>query len=55
MDIPIKDCPWCKSKDCEINGVIRLFVECQECFARGPSNTNWDRAVELWNVGIERI
>lgn len=48
------DCPWCGSKRVELESDFYdrpfAFVECHECWGRGPTCQEVETAVAAWNA-----
>lgn len=48
----IKRCPFCGSKEVELNVIGFFFVHClnEECKVIGPTKPTEDEAIETWNI-----
>jgi transcription elongation factor Elf1 len=46
----VRKCPFCNSKDIKIEKPFDMaFVECKDCFSRGPLSFTLKNAVKFWN------
>jgi len=58
MSEQIKECPYCESKNCEVDDMsygLDYYGECNDCGARGPLAKSKTDAVQLWNAAANQI
>jgi len=54
----IKECPYCESKDCEVDDWsygLDYYGECNDCGARGSLAKSKTDAILLWNAAANQI